>query len=231
MTAAIILAGGLSERLSEIEMPKQYVEIAGTPIIIYCLRVFEHCTDIDGIVIVAHERWQKLITLWLNKYGIKKCRAFAYPGKTRQYSVYNGLLALQSCKPDLAVIHDAARPLVTGQDISKCINSSVGYDGATPAIPITETAYQSIGGNVITGLINRDELYIGQTPEVYNFSKYLDAYSILSDLEMESIKGSSELAFMAGMKIHLYRGDARNIKITTFADMEYFKYLVEVGKV
>jgi 2-C-methyl-D-erythritol 4-phosphate cytidylyltransferase len=227
MTAGIILAGGLSERLGELGIPKQFVEICGIPLIMYCLQTFENCTDIDTIVIVAAQERQKQLTDLLNEYGIYKFKIFATPGKTRQHSIYNALLALQSLKPERVAIHDAARPLVSKQDISDCIKFSYGYDGATPTLPLNETVYQSKDAVTISALLNRDELFAGQTPECYNYTKYFEAHKALNDTEIGNIRGSSEIAFKAGMKIRLHKGNPRNFKITTAADLEYFKYLIK----
>ena len=227
MTSGIILAGGSSERLSELGKPKQFVEVAGIPLIMYCLRTFEHCTGIDALVIVAPENWYEQLYNWLSDFGINKLKTFALPGRTRQHSIYNGLLALQSLNPTRVVIHDAARPLVKEQDIRNTIHSSEGYDGASPVMPLKETVYQSLNGTIITALLNRDELFAGQTPECYDFAKYLEAHKSLSDTELGIIRGSSEIAFKAGMIIHLHKGNVLNFKITTAADMEYFKYLVK----
>ena len=227
MTAGIILAGGLSERLGESETPKQFIKVAGVPLVMYCLRTFERCADMDALAIVAPEQWREKLQKWLDEYGIGKFNTFAPPGRTRQHSIYNGLLAIKSLNPRRVVIHDAVRPLVTNQDIDNCIRSSESYDGATPAMPLTETVYQSMDGVTISALVNRDRLHSGQTPECYDFSKYLHAHEALSDAELGNIRGSSEIAFMAGMKIHLHKGNPQNLKITTAADLDYFKYIIE----
>jgi 2-C-methyl-D-erythritol 4-phosphate cytidylyltransferase len=231
LTAGIILAGGISERLGELGNPKQFVEIYGTPLIMYCLRTFESCADINAIVIVAAQERQEQLHGWLNEHNITKFKIFALPGKTRQHSIYNGLLASQHFNPDRVVIHDSARPLVSAQNIRDCIESSYNCGGATPTLPLNETVYKSTDGITIGALLNRDELFSGQTPECYNFADYLQAHKALSDTELGNIRGSSEIAFKAGMKIRLYKGNPRNFKITTAADLEYFKYLAETSKI
>jgi len=225
MRVGIILAGGSSERLNGLGAPKQFIEIASVPLIVYCLRMFERCASIDSLAIVALESWQEQIRKWLEKYGIGKFKTFALPGRTRQHSIYNGLLAVQSLQPEHVIIHDAARPLVTEQDICSCIDESKSYDGATPALPLTETVYLSEDGTTITSLLNRDKLLAGQTPECYDYAKYLKAH--INNTELGNIRGSSEIAVKAGMKIHLYKGNPQNFKITNIVDFECAKYFLK----
>jgi len=225
MNAALILAGGTGERLNEIGIPKQYYS-ADKPVIVYSLLVFQKCEAVSVISITASSEWQPKIEEWVNEYGISKFKTFALPGRTRQHSVYNGLIALSNLLngSDLVIIHDAARPFVTEQDINKLIESSSGFDGATPFIKINDTVYQSKDKKQITALLNRDELFAGQTPECYNFGKYLLAHNRLSDEEIGDIRGSSEIAFKAGMNVCLCEGNINNFKISTMQDLEYFKY-------
>jgi 2-C-methyl-D-erythritol 4-phosphate cytidylyltransferase len=229
MNVAVILAGGLSERTSEIGKPKQFVEVSGKPLITYSLTAFQECNDISAILIVTPDEWISQITDWVSRYGISKFKCFAKPGRTRQHSIYNALIVLEKdlSKNDVVVIHDAARPCVQVQDIENCVVSSKDYDGATPAIPVNDTIYQSKNGVVIDSLLNRDELYAGQTPECYNFGKYIAAHRALSDEDIANIRGSSEIAFKSEMNVRLYKGNPMNFKISNMGDFEYFKALTE----
>jgi 2-C-methyl-D-erythritol 4-phosphate cytidylyltransferase len=229
MNSAIILAGGLSERLSSLSVPKQFYEVEGMPVLIYSLRSFESCEDIANIVVVSSSNWWKRISLWGLKYNISKLKIFAVAGKTRQHSIYNGLLSLENVKSSdkiRIVIHDASRPLVNANDISESIYKVDGYEGATPYIKANETLYISSSGIAIDGLLDRDKLYIGQTPECYNFKKYLKAHHLVGMENLSKFHGSSEIAFKSNLPIHLFPGRQNNIKITTLDDLKYFEYLM-----
>jgi 2-C-methyl-D-erythritol 4-phosphate cytidylyltransferase len=217
MNAGLLLAGGKGERLAS-DIPKQCIELGGRPLMSYALSVLEKCADIDLICVVIAGQYRNLLN---GDY------VFALPGKSRQHSVYNGLSALSRYSPKLVVVHDAARPLVTADDISGCIRASDGYDGATPALPVSDTVYRSADGRAITALLNRDELFTGQTPECYDFEKYLNAHKNLSDGELSGIRGSSEIAVKSGMRIALCKGNADNFKVTTNADLERFRMIAE----
>jgi 2-C-methyl-D-erythritol 4-phosphate cytidylyltransferase len=215
MNAGVVLAGGKSERLAESGVPKQFLDVAGSPLVVYALNAFEQCAGIDKIVVVAPEIWRHKIP------GTVKFHAFADPGETRQHSIYNGLLALRDTlgDDDFVVIHDAARPFATAREVDGCIRAACGYDGATPALPLKDTVYRSTDGETITALLNRDELLAGQTPECYVYGKYFAAHE---GTDLSGVRGGSELAFNAGMKIRLFAGNPRNIKITTSEDLKYF---------
>jgi 2-C-methyl-D-erythritol 4-phosphate cytidylyltransferase len=190
---------------------------------VYALNALEQCAGIDKIVVVAPKIWRYKIP------GAAKFHAFAEPGETRQHSIYNGLLALRDAfgGDGLVVIHDAARPFATARDVDGCIRAACGYDGATPALPLKDTVYRSADGHTVTALLNRDELFAGQTPECYAFGKYLAAHE---GADLSGIRGSSELAFNAGMRIRLFDGNPRNIKITASEDFEYLLACWERGK-
>lgn len=219
MNVGLILAGGNSERMVGIDTPKQFVEIGGIPLIKYSLQTIERCEDIDLICVVADEKRRSMIGNYI----------YAEPGISRQHSIYNGLLAVKSYAPKYVVVHDSARPLLTVDDICNGINASRDYDGATPSLPVTETIYRSFNGKTISSTLNRDELLIGQTPECYDFEKYLEAHERCKDM-LAGFRGSSEIAVNAGMKIAIYNGNAGNFKVTTNGDLERFKALVEEGK-
>jgi 2-C-methyl-D-erythritol 4-phosphate cytidylyltransferase len=220
LNAGLILAGGKGERLTGYGKPKQFIEINGKPLILYCLRAFEKCADIALVCVVAAEEWRPILGDYV----------YATPGKSRQHSIYNGLLALKKYSPGRVVIHDAARPSVTAADIEGVVSASIGYDGATPALRVTDTTYQSVDGITIASALNRDTLFAGQTPECYDFEKYLTLHEKLPDSELAAVRGSSEPAVGFGMRIALCKGNPRNFKITTNSDLERFRAIVESGK-
>lgn len=222
MNYAIILSGGTGTRLGA-KIPKQYLIAKDRPVISYCLETFANHHDIDAIIIVAAPEWQNLICKEIKKISHIPF-SFATPGDTRQLSIYNGLRTINSLnKDDLVIIHDAARPLVSPELISSCLDSIQGeYDGSLPVIPVKDTIYQSLDKNRITGLLDRSTLYAGQAPEAFRLGKYKQAHMEMAWDDLFKINGSSELAYKMGLKIKLLTGDPRNYKITDSSDLERF---------
>lgn len=94
-------------------------------------------------------------------------------------------------------------------------------------LPMKDTVYLSKDGKVVTELLNRSEIFAGQAPEVFRFDKYYVANKILLPKRILEINGSTEPAIMAGMDIAMIPGDERNFKVTTRADLEKFREIVE----
>lgn len=224
MNIAIILAGGTGTRLGG-DIPKQYIEISGKPIISYCLDKFEEHKQIDNITVVASDMWQDYIMSWIKKNNLKKFFGFAPAGSSRQHSIVNGMVKAQSIgatKDDNIIIHDAARPNVSEAIISQCIESLANYDGVMPVLSVKDTIYLSENGENITSLLNRDQLYAGQAPESFKYGKYFEIHNGMTEVDLAMVRGSSEIAYKHGLKIRMIPGDEHNYKITTKEDLNKF---------
>ena len=185
-----------------------------------------------------------------------KFKGFSAPGANRQLSIYNGLTDIGKYADDdsYVLIHDAARPLLKDELINSCFealksgkdkekievgNCSEGdenfqmsdednsHDGVLPVLPMKDTVYMSHNGKTIANLIDRSKVYAGQAPELFVLGKYYVANTKLLSGKIMSINGSTEPAIMAGMDIVMIPGDENNFKITTKADLEKFKTIIE----
>jgi len=220
---AIILAGGTGTRLGA-NIPKQYIEVQGKMIISYVLDVFENMKEIDTIWVVANEDWREAIT---GSAG-QKLKGFSAPGANRQLSIWNGLQDISefASKEDVVIIHDAARPLVSEQLLRNCIEACKEHDGALPVLPMKDTVYLGEDGK-ISALLDRSKVFAGQAPEAFLYGKYWKANEALIPEKIMGINGSTEPAIMAGMDVALVEGEEINFKITTAADLERFKNILE----
>ena len=233
MTIAILLSGGIGSRMKTDGMPKQYLPLCGRPILSYSLQTFDAHPEIAGTVIVADAAWRARITEWMEQDGIRKFVAFADPGETRQFSIFNGLGKAAECcsNADAVIVHDAARPLVSTALISKCLEALPGHDGVMPVLPAKDTFYLTDGHGKVTQLLDRSALAAGQAPEAFAFRKYYEAHLQMPREELLKINGSTEIAVLSGFDIVTVEGDERNIKITTPNDLVLAeKYLKEVEK-
>ena len=228
MNIAIILAGGTGTRLGG-DMPKQYIEVNGKPIIGYSIEVLDRHPQIDVIWIVADDVWRDYIK---KSVCMKKVKGFSLPGANRQLSVWNALCDVRFlAEPDTRVfIHDAARPVLTAGMVTEYLAKAKEHDGVLPALPMKDTVYMSADGTTITALLDRSRVVAGQAPEVIHYEKYYRANERLLPDEIMQINGSSEPAVLAGMEIAVVLGEEQNFKITTQADLERFRQLVEKDK-
>lgn len=232
MNIALLLSGGTGIRLGT-DIPKQYLEVGGKPIISYCLEVLSAHAGIDAIHIVADPAWQGRIRQWLEEAGgEKKCRGFSVPGANRQLSVFHGLedIGIYAGAQDSVLIHDAARPLLSAALLSECLAGMGGHDGVLPVLPMKDTVYASGDGKRISSLLKREEVFAGQAPELFRFGKYYEANKRLLPEAILRINGSTEPAILAGMDIAMIPGDEKNFKITTEADLERFRRIVQEDK-
>ena len=209
MTTALILSGGSGVRMG-IDIPKQYIEINGRTVISYCIEQLSCHERIQAIQIVASLRWQDQIRNWLKKYDVnRKFQGFSIPGENRQLSVYHGLEDIRQYADDsdTVLIHDAARPLLSGQMITACLEAMDGHDGVMPVLPMKDTVYKSVDGKTVNALMERTEIFAGQAPEAFRIGLYYEANKRLLPDEIREINGSTEPAIMAGMNIAMIPGD------------------------
>ncbi|MBQ6589049.1 MAG: 2-C-methyl-D-erythritol 4-phosphate cytidylyltransferase [Butyrivibrio sp.] len=227
MNIAIILAGGTGSRLGG-DMPKQFLELSGQMMILHSMRAFAESEYVGNIQIVADKAYREKIEDAMfedtdSPIG-EKFLGFSDPGENRQLSIYNAMKDIGDMLGketiDGIIIHDAARPFVTKETVDECLLALDQHDGAMPVIPMNDTVYFSRSGQKVDELLNRNHIYAGQAPEAFWYDKYLKANEDLLPDKILMIKGSTEVAIMAGMDVAMIPGDQRNFKITTKEDME-----------
>lgn len=230
MNVALILSGGTGLRLGA-KIPKQYIEVGNRPIISYCIETLSLHDKVDALQIVAELDWQERIKEWLRMADSKKkFRGFSVPGENRQLSIWQGLLDIRRYTPDsgYVFVHDAVRPLLSKEQITDCLCGVIGHDGLMPVLPMKDTVYTSEdGGKSVSSLLDRNMLYAGQAPEVFQIGRYYKANQKLLPERIRQINGSTEPAILDGMDIVMVPGDERNFKITTRADLERFRQIRE----
>lgn len=232
MNYALILSGGKGIRLGS-DIPKQYIDVNGKPIIIYAIETIGAMREFEKLVIVLAPAWQDFVQAKLSDKSFANKCLFAKGGDSRQESIFNGLKKIEefASSDDTVLVHDGARPLVSQAVILRCLEGTKRFDGVMSGIAVKDTVYVTDDGERISGTLDRNKLFGGQTPEAFNFGKYLKAHKESSFDEIASYRGSSEIAFIHGMSMGLVKGDERNFKITTSVDLENFRHIVmEVEK-
>ena len=228
MNRTVILAGGAGTRMGGC-VPKQFINVNGKPLLQYSLEAVRDCECAGEVWIVAGEPWRGAVQRMIKEAGISsRFRGFCDPGPERQVSVMNALTELmkeETAENSYVMVHDGARPLVSGELIRRCFEAAAGRDGAVPVLPVRDAVYRMEDGR-LSGLLKRDQLAAGQAPEVFRLKPYYDANLALMPDQIMRIRGSAEPAVLAGMDIVVIPADERNIKITTQEDLAYLRYLL-----
>lgn len=235
MVTALILSGGTGKRMGT-DIPKQYIKVSGRPVISWCMECLTTHPKIEAVQIVAEEMWRDTISECMERMDDRqdqmkftdKFRGFSDPGENRQLSILHGLedIRVYAADSDYVLIHDAARPLLSAQQITDCLEAVTGHDGVIPVLPMKDTVYSSMNGRTITSLLSRSQIYAGQAPELFVLGKYYAANKGMTLENIRRINGSTEPAVMAGMDIAMIPGDENNFKITTRADLEKFELII-----
>lgn len=230
MNTALVLSGGSGSRM-KMDIPKQYVKAGDRMVITYVLDTLIDHDEIDAVHIVAAEEYEKIIIEDVSRHVDpfeKKLRGFAKPGDTRQLSILNGLNRIKeyASEEDMVLVCDAARPLVSKEQIHACLRACADHDGAMPVLPMKDTVYLSRDGRTVSELLDRSSIFAGQAPEAFKYGKYLRANEALLPDRIMKINGSSEPAVLAGMDIAMIPGEEKNFKITTMADLERFREML-----
>lgn len=228
MAAALILSGGNGTRLGS-DIPKQYIKIHGRSVISYCIECLCAHGGIDALQVVAAAQWHGTVRECLEKYDTDgKFRGFSAPGENRQLSIYSGLTDIRKYADDsdVVLVHDAARPLLSAQMVTDCLEAVRGHDGVVPVLPMKDTVYRSTDGRKISALLERSEIYAGQAPEAFRIGAYYEANRRLLPDRILAVNGSTEPAVMAGLDMVMIAGDEGNFKITTAEDLRRFGELV-----
>ena len=212
--SAIIPAAGLGSRFGE---AKQFKLLAGSPLFIHSIKVFLNSPKVHQLVVVVPKGKKNTIFKSIMAMSSNKKITITDGGPRRQDSVKNGVLASDS-NSDLICIHDAARPFITQELIEKSIVSCKSADGAVIAIPSVDTIKYS-ENNIIMKTIDRNKVWLAQTPQVFWKEKLLKAYDAMD--ESTSITDESTLMEKMGYRICLVPGDIENNKITTIKDWKY----------
>ena len=218
---ALLVAAGNSTRF-EADTPKQYIEVNGKTILRWTIDKFLENRFIDNIIVVINKEHQNL---YRNSTKDINILPPVLGGETRKESVFLGLKALEELKPEKVLIHDAVRPLVSTDLINEVIKKLDNYEAVDVALPITDTVkYQN--KNVLE-IINRDKVYITQTPQGFRFKTILDLHKSIKENYTDDIS----LCLKKNISICKISGKKNNIKITNYDDLEYFKFMMQENRI
>ena len=224
----IIPAAGLGTRMSppakgKGAVPsKQFTEIHGVPILVHTVRKFVAVPQVTEICIALRKPEMPQTEDRLKKETGGKRLRVVEGGEHRQESVANALAAIQAAPEDIVLVHDAVRPFVDAEIIGNVIQAAQKYGAAIAGLPAVDTVKQvdrTAEGAIITSTIPRERVVMAQTPQGFRYDVLKKAFD---EALADGFTGTDEasLAERSGHEVAVVMGSARNIKITTPADME-----------
>lgn len=230
MNIAIIFASGKGTRMGA-EIPKQFLEINGKPILVHTLEIFQYHEQIDKIYISTLEEYIPYVEKLVKIYELTKVKGIVKGGETAQHSIYNCLKYAEKENPgdSITLLHDGVRPFISSDVISANIEGVKKYGNAITSIPAYETILISKDNNEIDDVTIRKQTFIGQAPQSFYLKDIIDAHEKIRTREngYENMVDACTIVRTLGGKTHLVEGNRGNVKITTPEDVYTFKAFLE----
>ena len=223
----IIAAGGCGKRLGN-DKPKQFLHLAGKPMLYYSVHAFEQNENVDSIIIAVPQEYLEYTEREIvSEFDFQKVLAVIAGGEERYHSVYAGLNELSS-SCEIVIVHDGARPFVTSNLINEIIDAAVEFGAAIPGVLPKDTIKQIYKRKVLCTL-NRDTMISVQTPQAFQYSVIMNAYR-MAFLQNKFASDDAGLVELTGDPVWVLDGDDKNIKITTSHDFTYAEWLLSEGR-
>jgi 2-C-methyl-D-erythritol 4-phosphate cytidylyltransferase len=227
---AILPAAGLGTRMGS-EIPKQFLELDGMPLVIFTLRRLARSEDITEFLIATRAEEAQALEERVRKERMGRPVFVVQGGETRQQSVANALSKI-STDVDLVLVHDAVRPLVTQEQLGRVIAEARMRGAAILGIPAVDTVKEvrrsSLPEDValISATIPRERIVLAQTPQVFSSALLKEAFA---RAEQDGFTASDEAALVErlGKGVYVVQGSERNIKVTRPADLDLVRFYLE----
>ena len=216
MNVAIIAAAGRGTRLGG-GRAKQFIELAGKPVVIHTLERFERCAEIQEVIVVLPAGDAAEFLAHAGRYGLRKLARVVAGGATRAESVWCGLQAVRAATAEIVAVHDGVRPFVTAEEIGRTVRAAQDTGAAVLAAPAVDTIKEVEDQRVVRTL-ERTRLRRALTPQCFRYELLRRAYEQRPELVADATDDSS-LVEALGAKVSIVEGDARNIKITRPEDI------------
>lgn len=213
-TSVIIAAAGAGKRFGA-NMPKQYLELCGIPVIARTIMLFENLEEINTIIVAVNPDWEDFLRNLIELHKLTKIADITPGGAERKDSIANALRSPAIAEDDIILVHDAARPFASPALTRRVIAAAAEIGAAIPAVKIKDAVKRINSDGFADCTLERSILRQAQTPQGFKFEVLMAAYSAAGNL---SGIDDSSLAEAAGFSVAVVEGDERNIKITTPLD-------------
>ena len=219
-TVAIILAGGKSSRNQQ-NIPNQFINVLGKPVIIYCLEAYQSHPAIDDIYIVCLKGWEQIVTAYAEQFKITKLRGLIPAAASGILSVKNGLETIQKkySRNDVVIFQEATRPMVSADMISKLLHACYENDSANICQGMKDYV-QFIYSDGKAEYIDRNAIVSLESPEAYRIGMISNVFSV-AEKKQHSLSESccAMLLYNLGYDINFIEGSVNNIKIVRQEDI------------
>ena len=199
------------------DRPKQFLLLAGTPIVVHTLRQFEECESIQEIIVVLPAEESAGFLSMVGKFGLRKLVKVVPGGSTRADSVKRGLMSIRAATADIVAIHDGVRPFVAVEEIERTVAAARETGAAILVGPAFDTI-KEVNGDSVVRTLNRKQLRRALTPQCFRYDLLKRAFENI-DVNDPSITDESFLVEKLGERVAIVEGSAANIKITTKQDL------------
>ena len=207
---ALVPNGGSGARMKT-TIPKQYLELNNKPVLIHTLNILDKAECINEIILISDKKYIEKSHSLIKKYNIRKVSRIVCGGKTRQESVYNGLMSIKNI-PDIILIHDAVRPFITQELIDESIKTAHKYGAAVIGLPLFDTI-KLVKDNCIEKTVDRTNLWRVQTPQTFRYSLIKTAYQ---KANKNKFSGTDDASLVEELNhpVRIVPGSEGNIKLT-----------------
>ncbi len=219
---AVVVAAGRGTRMGAADN-KVYLELGGKTVLDYALDAFERCAAVSSIVLVVGEGETERAATIVAAGGYGKVADVIVGGAERQDSVYAGLGALRT---QGVLVHDAARPLVSPEQIAACCAAAEDHGASALAVPVKDTIKVSDGQGFIVATPERSTLWSVQTPQAFGRLELMQAHRQAKE-DGAAATDDAMLIERLGRKVAIVRGDYANLKITTPEDLPIAELLLD----
>lgn len=215
---AIVLAAGSGKRMEQ-EIPKQYMNIGGAPLMSHCLRTFQESKVTQIVLVVAPGDVEKCRKEIIERYHIDKCIAIVEGGEERYDSVYAGLKAIND---GYVLIHDCARAFVSVDIIHRCMSAVALYESCVVGMPTKDTVKLTDDHRKVLDTPDRSNVWIVQTPQCFEYNLIRRAYDkVIPNADTTITDDAMIVELATDHDVHMIQGSYTNIKVTTPEDAAF----------
>lgn len=232
MIFGAILAGGTGTRMSKHNIPKQFIELCGKPIIVHTIEAMLQVGEFDNIYIAIHPNFRDYLSDILKDFDLDKNHKIVIVdgGKERIDSiqnVINAILEKSNNSEDVVVLHDAVRPFVSVEILKNSILTAKEKGVCVAVVPAVDTMYVLDENKMIVEMPARQTLFNGQAPDSFKVKILKDSLDRLTEQERQTLTGTVQICSVKGYPVSTIEGSYQNIKITTENDLTIAKAIWE----